>query len=78
MMKAPINLRDCPMCHEPPREDHGPTLFADTMIDLQTGEATYEASYEVRCICCGASVSHEYLDDAVRLWNGEQQQDAEE
>lgn len=77
-MIAPIGLRNCPMCHEAPREDHGPVLFAETMVDLQTGEATYEASYTVRCIWCGASVSHEYLDDAVRLWNGETTSDDEE
>lgn len=71
-MNGPVNLHNCRMCGEKPKPEAGDgvVLMAGTMIDLLTGEALYEAGYTVRCCNCGCSVSHEYLDEVVRLWNG--------
>lgn len=58
------------MCHEGVH-DEGVILTAETLIDPDNGEQYHAIGYTVRCCGCGVSVSHEYLDDAVRLWNGE-------
>lgn len=76
-MSAPIRLRDCPMCHEGVH-DEGVILTAEALVDPANGERYHDIGYTVRCCNCGASVSHEYRDDAVRLWNGEPEPGDEE
>lgn len=76
-MIGPIHLRDCPMCKKPTKED-GVILSAETMIDLESGEAIYEIGYTARCCSCGVSISGEYLEETVRLWNGEPEPSDEE
>lgn len=73
-MSGKINLRDCPMCHEGVH-DEGVILTSENLIDTEDGEEYHAISYTVRCCNCGASVSHEYRDEVVRLWNGEPEQE---
>lgn len=79
-MSAPLHLRDCPCCHKPahPEGESGPILTAEVMIDPGSGLPLYEIGYTVRCVDCGASVSHEYQSVTVRLWNGEPEPKDEE
>lgn len=69
-MTKPIHLRNCPMCKTSPSDD-GVMLTASMLIDPATGEQYHAAGYTVSCCQCGCSVSDEYLDNVVNLWNGE-------
>ena len=65
-----IRLRDCPMCFEGVH-DEGVILTAEKLIDPADGAEYHAIGYTARCCNCGASVSHEYREEAIRLWNGE-------
>lgn len=66
------HLRSCPFCQTPPRpEMDGVIMTAEVLIDNETGEQICEIGYTARCCNCGASVSDEYKDNCVRLWNGD-------
>ena len=69
-MTNPIKLRDCPMCHETPR-DEGVILTAESLVDLNIGLEVCNLSHTIRCCNCGVSITDEYLSEVVQLWNGE-------
>lgn len=66
-----IKLRNCPMCGAPPCPE-GIILTAEVMLDLDDMDADpfYAIDYTVRCVECGAKVSHDELTEVVNLWNG--------
>lgn len=64
-----INLRPCQMCHEGVH-DEGVIITAEKVIDPANGQEYHTIGYTVRCCGCGASVSHEYMDEVINLWNG--------
>ena len=72
-MSGPITMRNCPMCDEAPKPDSGDgvILTVENVIDLSDRSEAYDVGYTARCCNCGCSVSAEYLDEVVRLWNGE-------
>jgi hypothetical protein len=60
------------MCRETVNEEgDGVRLTALTFIDPKTFDAVYDIGFTVECCRCGASVGHEYREEAIRLWNGE-------
>ena len=62
-------LRDCQMCHASGDNDEKVYLCKEVMI---AKEVEYAVGYSVRCIECGVSISDEYKDEVVRLWNGQE------
>lgn len=64
-----IKLRNCPMCHEGVKDD-GVILTAESLIDLEDKSQVCDIGYTVRCCGCGTSVTNEYLEDVISLWNG--------
>lgn len=70
-MAIPVQMRNCPMCGTAPGEGEGVILTAEQLVDLETGFGCYPIGFTARCCNCGVSVSDEYQDEVVRLWNGE-------
>lgn len=66
-----IYLRDCPMCGSSPTPETGPRVTTTNQLDLETGQDYGPMWHTVDCVNCGATVENEYLEEAVRLWNGE-------
>lgn len=62
-------LRDCPMCQASGDNDEKVYLCKEVMI---AKEVEYAVGYSVRCVECGVSISDEYKDEVVRLWNGQE------
>lgn len=58
-------LRDCPFCKA--KGDDAETILFTAETDVVDG---FAYGYTVRCIGCGVSITDEYEDEAVRLWNG--------
>lgn len=58
------------MCHTNGTDDEQGVYFTKEVAIGHDCEFT--VGYTVRCVQCGVSVSDEYSDEVVRLWNGEE------
>lgn len=61
-------LRDCPFCKASGKDDEKVLFIGNLHI---CHDCEYVASYTIVCTMCGASITDEYRDEVVRLWNGE-------
>ena len=67
-----FHLRNCPMCGSGGDDVR---LLKTVSVDLEDGSDLYAVGFSVDCINCGVEVHSEYRASAVRLWNGEPDQD---
>lgn len=69
------NLRDCPFCHAKGWDDE---IIYFTKEVAVGHDCEFVVGYNVRCTGCGTSISDEYRDEVVRLWNGEDKKEEPE